>query len=230
MILEVIATTIDDIAVASASAADRIELVSGIAEGGLTPSIGLIEAAVATSKIPVYVMIRPHSQSFTYSEADITLMIRDIEAVKACGAPGIVIGSNNSNRQIDIQSLERLLKAADGLDVTYHRAFDELVDQFEGLKVLAQYPAISRILTSGGADKAIDSMEHLKRLQQRAVELGLHLQGGSGLSVENTEQFLRETGIGQVHYGSAVRVDSSFSKPMDPNRIYAIRQILKPFE
>lgn len=230
MIIEVIATTIDDIAVASASAANRIELVSGIAEGGLTPSIGLIEAAVATSKIPVNVMIRPHSQSFTYSEADITLMIRDIEAVKACGAPGIVIGSNNSKRQIDMHSLERLLKAADGLDVTYHRAFDELEDQFEGLQVLAQYPAISRILTSGGADKAIDSMEHLKRLQQWAVELGLHLQGGSGLSVENTEQFVRKTGIRQVHFGSAVRADSSFSKPMDSKRIYAIRQILKPFE
>ncbi|MFD0673548.1 copper homeostasis protein CutC [Cohnella sp. GCM10027633] len=38
MILEVIATTVADAKDASRYGADRIELVTGIAEGGLTPS------------------------------------------------------------------------------------------------------------------------------------------------------------------------------------------------
>ncbi|WP_407056536.1 copper homeostasis protein CutC, partial [Burkholderia vietnamiensis] len=47
VLLEVIATTVGDARAAARAGADRLELVTAISEGGLTPSVGLIEAVVA---------------------------------------------------------------------------------------------------------------------------------------------------------------------------------------
>lgn len=74
MYIEFIATTIEDALLIEKSGADRIELVSALAEGGLTPSHALIEAVVNSVKIPVNVMVRPHSQSFCYTQNDLEIM------------------------------------------------------------------------------------------------------------------------------------------------------------
>ena len=111
MKLEVIATNIDDVRAAAAYGAHRIELVTGIAEGGLTPSLGLIEQAVRVSAIPVQVMVRPHSQSFRYGRGDVAVMRRDIAAIRDCGAAGIVTGALTADGQVDTAVLEDPLAA-----------------------------------------------------------------------------------------------------------------------
>ncbi len=227
MHIEVIATNIEDVKLASQSSANRIELVTGIAEGGLTPSAGLMEAAIRTASIPVYVMIRPNSQSFTYSEDDIAMMIRDIEVAKLAGAPGLVLGTATVERTVDTKVLDKLLAAADGLDITFHRAFDELADQFEALKILSAYPQISRVLTSGGQEKAEQAVNHLAQLQEIAEQVGVALQAGSGLSIHNTELLVRKTGISQLHYGGAVREMGSFQRPISIPAISELRQLLE---
>ncbi|MBX4373255.1 copper homeostasis protein CutC, partial [Mycobacterium tuberculosis] len=78
--------------IAQKSGAGRIELVTGLAEGGLTPSYGVIERMCKELKIPVNVMIRPHSRGFCYSEEDIEIMIEDISICKKLGAAGVVFG------------------------------------------------------------------------------------------------------------------------------------------
>lgn len=166
MIIEVIAIRVEDVEIAAASGADRIELVTGIAEGGLTPSVGLVEAAVKASSLPVNVMVRPHSQSFCYSESDMTIMLRDIEVIRAAGAAGIVIGSLDVDGDIHIGQLERFIRTAEGLDITFHRAFDEVQDKQTALHVLAQYPQISRVLTAGGTLPALQSTESIRALQE----------------------------------------------------------------
>jgi copper homeostasis protein len=55
--LEIIATTVEDAKRIEASGANRIELVSALTEGGLTPSYGLIKKVVESVTIPVNVMI-----------------------------------------------------------------------------------------------------------------------------------------------------------------------------
>lgn len=93
MKLEVIATTLTDALLAAQGGADRIELVTGILEGGLTPGPGLIREVVRRVSIPVHVMVRPHSQSFVYDEYDLQTMKEDIAFIKASGAAGIVVGT-----------------------------------------------------------------------------------------------------------------------------------------
>jgi copper homeostasis protein len=153
MLLEVIATTVKDALLAEQSGADRIELITGILEGGLTPSYGLIDEVVHSTNIPVQVMIRPHSQSFCYDQRDLKVMMKDIQTVKRIGAHGIVLGALTSDRRIDHETLRRLLDEAEGLSVTFHRAFDEVSNLEKAIEELLSYSQIDRVLTSGGKPK-----------------------------------------------------------------------------
>ncbi len=126
--IEIIAATLEDVKRIQESGAGRIELVSALSEGGLTPSYSLIKRAVQTANIPVNVMIRPHSKSFIYTDEEIELMVEDIKIAKQLNVSGVVFGVLNEHNEICISSLEKLLEACDGIDVTFHKAIDELAD------------------------------------------------------------------------------------------------------
>lgn len=226
MKLEVIATSVQDAIDAQRFGADRIELVTGISEGGMTPSAGMIDRVVAAVDIPVNVMVRPHSRSFCYDESDLDVMLRDIEIIRGIGAAGVVIGALTPNGHIDVALLERLLYAAIGLDVTFHRAFDETADPFSALNVLAEYPPISRILTSGGTSPAPQAMPRIRELNDAAVRTHLQILGGHGLTPTTLDSFLRGTGVREVHFGSAIRRDGTFRSPIDGEKMARVRSIL----
>ncbi len=229
MIVELIAFCVRDVRDAVRCGADRIELVTGMAEGGLTPSAGLIEEAVAAAgRVPVQVMIRPHAQSFVYDEDDVAVMLRDISLVRSAGAGGIVLGPLTSDGVIDVALLERLLAAADGLSVTFHRAFDMIADQLSALQSLARYPQIDRILTSGGPQPAPQAASRIRELVQAAAGTNLRILAGHGLKPEGLGEFVRATGVTEVHFGSAVRADSTFATNIDEGKLKHIRDELKP--
>lgn len=226
MKLEVIATCIDDALTAEACGADRIELITAMTEGGLTPGIGLVRQTVKALSIPVHVMIRPHSRSFVYGPHDADTMAEEIQAVRAAGAAGIVVGALTGDGRIDVRLLERLLPLADGMQVTYHRAFDELADLREGLDVLKQYPAVTRVLTSGGPLPAPLAVPVIRELVERCGDGPLRILAGHGLTPEGIEGFCRETGVGEVHFGSSIRFQRSGLAPIDPEALRALAERL----
>lgn len=71
---------IDDALRAEENGANRLELITAVTEGGLTPGIGLIRQVVGAVQIPVHVMVRLHSRSFVYSKLDLETMIAEIQA------------------------------------------------------------------------------------------------------------------------------------------------------
>ncbi|NEW08350.1 copper homeostasis protein CutC [Paenibacillus sp. SYP-B3998] len=227
MLLEVIATTVRDAVLAEQSGADRIELITGVLEGGLTPSYGLIEEVVHRTSVPVQVMIRPHSQSFCYNESDLITMIKDIQTVKHIGAHGIVLGTLTADRRIDHEILRQLLDEAEGLSVTFHRAFDEVSAQEMALEELRSYRQIDRILTSGGKSSVLDAQVEIRKLVQQANQSHLQILAGSGLSVDTIPAFLRATGVKEIHFGRGVRVDNNPINDIDPNKIKTIKRLLK---
>ncbi|WP_282172130.1 copper homeostasis protein CutC [Cytobacillus firmus] len=225
MLIEVIADTLSDALIAQEAGAGRIELVTGLAEGGLTPGYAVIERVCKELKIPVNVMIRPHSRGFCYSEEDIEIMIEDISICKKLGAAGVVFGVLTPQHQVHNDHLKRLIDAADGLDITYHRAFDEADNQFAALESLVQYPQISRILTSGGQSSAADAAERMKRLHELTANSHLKIMAGAGLSIENIRAFLDEVPVSEVHFGTGVRVNSSYVHAIDPERVLKVKKI-----
>ncbi|MCS7464284.1 copper homeostasis protein CutC [Paenibacillus doosanensis] len=229
MKLEVIATCMDDALKAEAGGADRLELITAITEGGLTPGIGLVRQVVQAVRIPVHVMVRPHSRSFVYDRYDLETMIAEIQAIASAGAAGIVVGALTPEGRIDERALEAMLPWAEGLQVTFHRAFDELEDQLAGLRTLLRYPSFTRVLTSGGLRPAPEAAPAIRRLVEAAEGTTLRILAGNGLTPEVVEAFIEQTGVPEVHFGSAVRIGRSGLAPIDPVRLRALSDSLLRF-
>ncbi|MGG6313633.1 copper homeostasis protein CutC [Paenibacillus macerans] len=227
MILEVIATCVEDAVVAEANGADRLELITAMTEGGLTPGIGMVQQVVKAVGIPVHVMVRPHSRSFVYGEADLLTMEAEVRAIADAGAAGIVFGALTASRMIDEHALERMLALADGLNVTFHRAFDELADLRAGLRTLLRYPQVTRVLTSGGPLPAPQAIPAIRELVELARGSSLRILAGHGLTTETIERFIAETGVAEVHFGSAVRQGGGGLAPIDPERLRGLSARLR---
>ena len=207
LIIEVIVKNEEEALKAKQYGAQRLELVSALSEGGLTPSYGAIKRTVETANIPVMVMIRPHSRGYVYSQADVNIIKEDIKAAKQLGAAGIVFGCLRENYAIDEKLLEEVLREAEGMEFTFHRAFDRVSDQRAAYLTLCQYGnAVTRILTSGGKELATDAKPQIKEL----VDLSREKQGpiimpGSGMTPDNLAEMAEATGAVEFHYGIAFR-------------------------
>jgi copper homeostasis protein len=226
VLLEVIATTVADARAAAQAGADRLELVTAMGEGGLTPSVGLIEAVVAVAGVPVNVIVRPHSRSFVYDADDYAVMLRDIRAVKAAAANGIVIGMLDAQGGIDREGLARACDAADGLAITFHRAFDEARDLREALDVLLGFEAVTNVLTSGGKPSVLHAQAVVAELVRRASGSHCTVLAGAGLTVDAVADFVSQTHVEAVHFGSGVRVNGNGLAPVDPAKVAQVRALL----
>ena len=223
MIIEVIATTVQDVKDAEKFGADRIELCLDIKKGGLTPSYELIKAVVKSCDIPVNVMVRPHARSFVYDKKDTETMLHDIEFVKKSRANGIVIGPLTPQGKIDEESLQTFLEAAEGLDVTFHRAFDYVEDQLEALECLLRYKQITTILTAGGKGFAAEQIPDLKKFISYAKDTHLTIMPGHGLRTNNIKQLVEKLNPQALHFGSGVRVANNFELSLDKDKIKQLK-------
>ncbi|WP_025783474.1 copper homeostasis protein CutC [Sporosarcina sp. D27] len=226
MKLEIIATNLQDALLAEQAGADRLELCSALTEGGLTPSLGLIEAVVEGVSIPVHVIVRPHSRTFNYTEEDIKVMLADIHHIQQTKASGIVIGILDENNRVDTVNLKRFLDAAGDLNVTFHRAFDAIENQLEAVDVIGDFPQIQRILTSGGQAPAPQSVEKIRQLVEKTKNTSVTILAGNGMIPEGLAEFIESTGVTEVHFGSAVREHQSFQYPMNQKVITNIKSII----
>ena len=144
--------------------ANRIEYCSKLNEEGLTPDIEDVKYLLKNIKIPIRIMIRPHSKSFKYSEQDISIMLRDISNFKKIDVDGIVIGCLNKDDEIDLKKINLLIEKARPLKVIFHKAIDITSDPLKSLKNLIKYSNINGVLTSGGFKKAEDGIKLLKKM------------------------------------------------------------------
>jgi copper homeostasis protein len=215
--IEIIGTTIEDVKRIQESGADRIELVSALSEGGLTPSYSLIKRAVQSVNIPINVMIRPHSKSFIYTEEEIQLMVEDILIAKELNVNGVVFGTLNIQNEVCIPSLEKLLEVCDGIDVTFHRAIDELSDPLLGIEVLAQYGQIKNVLTSGGKGNIRENIPVIKAMMETAKHI--NVIAGGGLDFSNIKEVITNTKAPEYHFGTAVRYNKSTFGEIDMDRL-----------
>jgi len=218
--LEIIASTVEEAVAAEQAGADRIELVSALSEGGLTPSYGLIRQVVSTVEIPVHVLVRPHSKSFVYSKSDEETIITDIDLIRELGAAGIVVGSLTADGRVDEGFLGRIIKHKGELSLTFHRAIDSSRDILEAAEVLADFPEVDRILTSGGQATALEGKETIARLIEDCPDL--IILPGSGITLENAETLLEATKASELHVGSAVLQDGVIQK----ERVEALTRLL----
>lgn len=209
--LELCVETLANAGIAARGGAHRIELCSGLADGGVTPSLGLLEQVVASIAIPVHSMIRPRGGDFCYSAGELRAMERDIEQARAAGAAGVVLGVLTSGGDVDVAATRRLIEIARPMRVTFHRAFDVTRDLDAALEdVIAAGADI--VLTSGGAERITDGIATVRRMVERAGQR-IEIMGGSGVRVQNAAALCEATGIAAIHASLRHRLCTDGRKP-----------------
>ena len=228
MFIEVITQNAQDSIQAEQLGVDRLELVSAMQEGGLTPSYGVLKNVLSSVSIPVQIMVRPHSYGFVYSEDDWKIIKEDISIIQELGGNRIVFGCITENGEIDEVLLTKVIEHGPELDITFHRAFDDVQSQEDSYKVLTKYKNhVKRILTSGGKPKATQATNELKNLIKLSQELdGPIILPGSGVTPENIKMIHDKVGASEYHIGSGVRIDSDFSKALDPTKVNIVKNAL----
>lgn len=198
---EVCANGVESCLAAQAGGADRVELCAGIPEGGTTPSYGEIMVArrvLTTTRL--HVIIRPRGGDFLYTPLELERMEADIEVARQLGADGIVIGCLHEDGTIDMEANRRLVEKAQGMSLTFHRAFDRCRDPFEALEQLIDL-GFDRILTSGQQPKAIEGAPLLQKLHQQAAGR-IILLAGCGVNEQNIRSLYEQTDIKEYHFSA----------------------------
>ncbi len=205
-LIELCVEGIDGFLAAQEAGADRVELCASLMEGGLTPSLATIRAAVEAARIPVHVIIRPRGGDFLYSEAEFDSMVEDIKALRSEGVAGVVIGCLTPDGRIDEARTRALVEAARPMSVTCHRAFDMTADAGEALEVLIRC-GIDRVLTSGQRDTAVEGIAILKSAVEQAAGR-IVVMGCGALDAENIRKVCDETGLTEMHFAALKTVPS----------------------
>jgi copper homeostasis protein len=197
VLVEICVASVDHAVAAERGGADRIELCSNLACGGVTPNAALMRAARQQVRIPIYGMIRPSSGDFCYSEHEIDTMKCQIDVTKEIGLDGIVLGLLDEAMQVDRDRTRALVRLAHPLPVTFHRAFDLCPDLTAALEAVIETGA-QRILTSGGRAHAIDGLANIAHLLTTAGDRIVIMPGG-GIRLTNVERIVRGTGAREIH-------------------------------
>ena len=195
----------------------RIELCAALAEGGLTPSFGMIQSCSEAGTAEVHAMIRSRGGSFTCDGSEMAIMKKDIQAASEAGAKGVVFGILESNNEMSPMNRELLeLAHSFELQATFHRAFDQVKDPLRTLEQLVEM-GFDRLLTSGLKDRAIDGLELIKSMQQ---EYGskIEIMAGSGVNPENALSFAK-AGLENLHFTARKQSEEILIKGMGVNMV-----------
>ena len=207
---EVCANSVESCLAAQIGGADRVELCAGIPEGGTTPSYGdILMARKLLEKTRLHVIIRPRGGDFLYSELELEIMLKDVENAGALGADGVVFGCLTREGDVDIPAMKKLMKASQGMSVTFHRAFDVCRNPKEALEQLIDL-GCERVLTSGQQATAELGIPLLRELQLQAGNR-IILLAGCGVNEGNIAKIATETGIHEFHFSARETVQSAMT-------------------
>jgi copper homeostasis protein len=197
VLVEACVDSVESALAAERGGARRLELCDNLADGGTTPSAGMIAAVKAAVRMPVFVIARPRGGGFVYSDAELDVMRRDVDAAVALGADGVVIGVLRPDARVDSIRTQAHVAAAQGVPVTFHRAFDLVPDQYDALDTIAG-TGVSRVLTSGGASTAAEGADAIGSLV-KAAGTRLIMVAGGGIREENVAELVRRSGVREIH-------------------------------
>lgn len=199
-LLEICCYSMECALTAQKNGADRIELCSAPKEGGLTPSLGVLRTVRQHIDIPVNPIIRPRGGDFCYTDGEFAAMLDDIAMVRDLGFSGLVTGLLDVDGNVNMSRMEKIMRAAGTLNVTFHRAFDMCANPLNALKSLSDL-GVARVLTSG---QKSDAAQGLTKIMELIAQPGAPIiMAGAGVRAANLSLFL-DAGVQEVHSSAGV--------------------------
>jgi len=202
---ELLCTDLASVALALDLGADRIELCAALEVGGVSPGPGLLretleardrarESGAATE---VVVLARPRRGDFMLDPGDFAALRADVLAARELGADAVAVGVLTASAEVDVPRTAQLLEDAGSMKLTFHRAFDQLIDPIAGAEALLGL-GVHRILTSGGAPSAWEGRAELRALVERFGEQ-VEVVAAGGVTGESAARLLEATGVPAIH-------------------------------
>lgn len=196
VLLEICCGGAQDALEALAAGADRVELCSALALGGLTPGLGQVRL-VKDAGIRVMAMVRPREAGFCYTEVEFKSMLADARALVSAGADGLVFGCLREDGSVDVERCRAMLEIAGDRERVFHRAIDVAPDWRAALDVLIAL-GFTRVLTSGQAPDVLSGADTVRSMREYAAGR-IEILPGGGVRAENAREVLARTGCGQLH-------------------------------
>ncbi|XP_063374356.1 copper homeostasis protein cutC homolog [Cydia amplana] len=230
--------------------ADELEVCSSLAEGGLTPTVGLVKLILhmvqnigtvmpihhtcseckcteLTAKPSVNIMIRCRAGSdFCYTPLEVETMLLDLVKMKNMGVNRFVFGALTSEQEVDVDTCAKIIAKAKPLPVTFHRAFDMCKNTLVSLEKIVKL-GFDRVLTSGqrpsvGDHEALQLITDLMGFYKDKI----HIMPGAGINTENVKKYVK-LGCPLIHSSCKVakepKIDKSLNMGMEtagPEIIY----------
>lgn len=194
--VEVCAYSLFSCLAADRAGADRVELCASPYEGGTTPSTGLVKRVLADTTLEVHAMLRPRGGDFCYDVTEKQTILAEASDLVAAGVHGLVVGALLPNGDLDIDFLKEVKRVASGVELTCHRAIDVARNPLEVMENLIHL-GFARILSSGQKDKAMDGIEALAEMVERA-DGRIQIMAGSGVNPQNCT-FFKQIGVNAIH-------------------------------
>jgi len=198
--------------IASTLPLTRIETCTALEQGGLTPTTGMVSWIHSTFHLEQHILIRQRAGGFQYSYDEILVMRDDVMKFREIGVKGIVVGALKSDGSLDKDALEAWHRAAGNMDLTFHRAFDEVKDWKKTMDQLINM-GFRRILTSGQAASVAKGLEGLKEMVEYAAGR-IEIMAGGGVRPDNAG-VVKETGVNALHFSGTV------SKTVDESSLFS---------
>lgn len=145
-----------------------------------TASKGMIAETVRylhdNQKISIETLIRPRTGKYSYSDIEIKVMEADVFEAQALGVDSVAIGAITEGNQFDEDSMEQLIGAAGGMQITLNHAFDELTLAGQKKAIdFANEHGIDRIMIAAQPDSSAfkENLQTLINYNQGAVQFVL---------------------------------------------------------
>ena len=145
-----------------------------------TASKGMIAETIRylhdNQKISIETLIRPRTGKYSYSDIEIKVMEADVFEAQALGVDSVAIGAITEDNQLDEDSMEQLIGAAGGMQITLNHAFDELTLAGQKKAIdFANEHGIDRIMIAAQPDSSAfkENLQTLINYNQGAVQFVL---------------------------------------------------------
>ncbi len=214
ILLEICCGSAEDAVEAALGGANRVELNNSLFLGGLTPSIGTLEVAREKLNIPIMTMVRPRAGGFFYSETEMAVARADAKALLKSGADGLVFGFLHADGTVDTERTREFVDLAEGKPCVFHRALDVVPDWKRALEQLIDL-GVTRVLTSGQQSNVFFALETIREMIS-FVQGAIEILPGAGITLENVNRVIAETGCTQVHLAkSRILTETSVANNRD---------------
>lgn len=144
---------------------------------------------------------------------------------KRSGAHAVVVGFLTPDGCIDTAKTRHVVELAAPMEVTFHRAFDEVTE--DPLSALEKVIGCGchRLLTSGCKPSAEEGVQTLRQLVQQAAGR-ITILAGAGVTPQNAARIVCQSGVTEIH-GSCKHVLADGTIETDTA---TVRKLLEVFD